>query len=331
MGIVPDDTICEIKFTKPRPCICTQNSEPIVDDDGYLWYNEINKTLYVSDWDDLQGPNGDATWIPVGTAGDGGGGGVHVGENPPSGASVGDEWFCTKPDDLSLYVLVEKVEGGDDTWAAASPPVNLDGIAGDVANIDQTLMQTRADLFQTDNDLKEVELEITGLKEGVDHNSRELTQLRSRVGDTEFALEGKINNTGNNKVTSETDKEWRIQGEKKTFIKVNDTNQTIGIFNLQGATEDHHAISRGWVKEHTVQLKGNNKVESGWKVQSGDKTHLHVESGTTRIYYLQDPSHPQHPVNLQYADANYARKGRGWWCWRYCQLRYGREPKPENW
>ena len=226
--------------------------------------------------------------------------------------------------------MVEKVEGGDDTWAAASPPVNLDGIAGDVANIDQTLMQTRADLFQTDNDLKEVELEITGLKEGVDHNSRELTQLRSRVGDTEFALEGKINNTGNNKVTSETDKEWRIQGEKKTFIKVNDTNQTIGIFNLQGATEDHHAISRGWVKEHTVQLKGNNKVESGWKVQSGDKTHLHVESGTTRIYYLQDPSHPQHPVNLQYADANYAKR-RGWWCWRYCQLRYGREPKPENW
>ena len=213
----------------------------------------------------------------------GGGEEVHVGETPPEGADTGALWFCTKEDDGSMYVNIGTAD--EPKWVSSSPPVSLDGVSADIANIDQTLMQTRADLFQTDNDLRDAKLDIGDLQSG------------------------KINNTGNNKVTSETDKEWRIQGEKKTFIKVNDANQTIGIFNLQGATEDHHAISRGWVKDHTVQLKGNNKVESGWKVQSGDKTHLHVEGGTTRIYYLQDPSHPQHPVNLQYADKTYAKKG----------------------
>ena len=30
------------------------------------------------------------------------------GEDPPLDAEVGDLWYCTKPDDLTLYVLVEK-------------------------------------------------------------------------------------------------------------------------------------------------------------------------------------------------------------------------------
>ena len=240
--------------------------------------------------------------IPIG-----GGDDVFVGENPPDKVGQVALWYCSEEDDGSLYVNIGSVD--EPKWVAASPPVSLDGIAGDIANIDATVAQVRANLFEVDNDVKAAVLDIGELKEAVDDGTREQAQLRSRIGDVEHSLGGKLNTTGNNKVTSETDKEWRIQGEKKTFIKVNDTNQTIGIFNLQGATEDHHAISRGWVKEHTVQLKGNNKVESGWKVQSGDKTHLHVEGGTTRIYYLQDPSHPLHPVNLQYADATYAKKG----------------------
>ena len=117
VGIVPDDTVCEIKFTKPRPCICTKRGgEPIVDDDGYLWYNEINQTLYVSDWNDEQGANGDATWIPVGSAGEGGGQ-VHVGENPPV-EELGAEWFDTNRLELFVFYVDGDGNGG---WLPSSP------------------------------------------------------------------------------------------------------------------------------------------------------------------------------------------------------------------
>ena len=221
------------------------------------------------------------TMPPVGAVG--AGAETHVGENPPADAKVGDLWYCTKPDDLTLYVLAEKVDDGDDVWAAAAPPVSLDGIRDDMQSIDNTLSEVRANLFAVDNDVKLVAQETT--KE----------------------LDKKVSLYSNNVVEPDGG-EWRIQGKNKTFIKVDTNNGKCGVFNLQDATEDHHAISRGWVKKNTVQLSGNNKVTSGWKIQSGDKTHFHVEGGTTRIYYLQDPDHAQHPVPKGWADNRYALK-----------------------
>ena len=66
VGIVPDDAPCEIQIIWVYPCYPTDGTPPVVDNDGYLWYDEANKTLYVSDWDDDQDNNGDAVWIPVG-------------------------------------------------------------------------------------------------------------------------------------------------------------------------------------------------------------------------------------------------------------------------
>ena len=61
------DTVCEVKAFSPHPCISTNDgSKPVVDDDGYLWYDEQTKKLYVSDWDDDQPSNGEAQWIEVG-------------------------------------------------------------------------------------------------------------------------------------------------------------------------------------------------------------------------------------------------------------------------
>ena len=66
-GSVPLDTVCEINAFSPHSCINTKDGKPpLVDDDGYLWYDELNKKLYVSDWDDEQSSNGNATWIEVG-------------------------------------------------------------------------------------------------------------------------------------------------------------------------------------------------------------------------------------------------------------------------
>ena len=79
------------------------------------------------------------------------------------------------------------------------------------------------------------------------------------------------------------------------------------MFNLQEATADHHAISWGWVKDNTVLKSGNNTVSNGWKIQSDQKSHFHVEGGETKIYWLQDPSHAQHPVTMGWADNKYAQ------------------------
>ena len=55
-----------------------------------------------------------------------------------------------------------------------------------------------------------------------------------------------------------------------------------------------------------VRKIGTNKVEDDWKITSENKTHFHVQGGNTKIYWLQDPDHDQHPVTLGYANTNYA-------------------------
>ena len=82
-----------------------------------------------------------------------------VSEDPPLDAKVGDLWYCTKPDDLTLYVLAEKVVDGDDIQAAASTSGGLGGIRDDMQNIDNMLVEVRANLFQVDNDVKALRLE----------------------------------------------------------------------------------------------------------------------------------------------------------------------------
>ena len=217
------------------------------------------------------------TMPPVGAVG--GGAETHVGENPPADAKVGDLWYCTKLDDLTLYVLAEKVEDGEDVWAAAAPPVSLDGVREDMQNIDNTLSEVRATLFAVDNDVKALKLDSD---------------------------ETYVSKYGNNTVEPDGG-EWRIQGANKTFIKVDTNNGTCGVFNLQTPSADHHAISRGYVKENAVLKSGTNKVSNDWKIQGPEKTHFHVENNETKIYWLQDPSHAQHPVTMGWADNKYAQ------------------------
>ena len=256
--------------------------------------------------DDFTAPNGityswlDDRWI-VRSFKTPGGNEVIVSEDPPLNAAVGDLWYCSKPDDLTLYILVE----APDVWAAASPPVSLDGIEGDISMLEDNVQYIQKNMtpFEAHQELYG---KVEEIEEAVDTGLREQTQLRGRIGDTEFAVGRKVDLYGTN-IVEPNGGQWRIKGAGRTFIKVDTNAGTCGVFNLQEPTEDHHAPSRGWVKNNTVQLKGENTVSSGWKVQTSDKTHLHVEGGTTRIYYLQEPSHAQHPVTLQYADATYAK------------------------
>ena len=54
-----------------------------------------------------------------------------------------------------------------------------------------------------------------------------------------------------------------------------------------------------------VRKQGTNEVTNNWKITSGGKTFFHVQDGESKVYYLQDPAHDQHPVTRGYANSNY--------------------------
>ena len=127
-----------------------------------------------------------------------------------------------------------------------------------------------------------------------------------------------VNNTGNN-VVAKGGGEWRIQGSAKTYIKVDETAGTYGFFSSQPPSADHHAISRGWVKDYIAPGDFLNKSDRDqtlntqeWKIigksENGNRTHIHFINGETRIYHLQDPSDDRHPVPRGWANNTYATK-----------------------
>ena len=131
-------------------------------------------------------------------------------DDPPPDETY-DFWFCTKPDDLTLYV-----PSGED-WIPASPPVSTEGLASEVillqeANNDvkrqlayQTVEAQKADgkildLEDSTNELqgqtKALEKTTEELHENqeahaaqIDYNARENTKLRSRIGDVEHTVQ----------------------------------------------------------------------------------------------------------------------------------------------
>ena len=78
------------------------------------------------------------------------------------------------------------------------------------------------------------------------------------------------------------------------------------MFNLQDATADHHAVVAMSKPGSLFQVR-HKYGHDGWKIQSDQKSHFNVEGGETKIYWLQDPSHAQHPVTMGWADNKYAQ------------------------
>ena len=254
---------------------------------------------------------------------------VTVGELPPEFPTDGQLWWCSAGDSLTLYIYLQ--DFNDDTqsvWTVASPPVSLEGIEnsitgieGDLIELHNNVRQVKGDIVLTNQDLQTLAQDQTRQDDAITTNSRDITQLRSRVGDVEAgqikqderldALEAQdqdggdyVEKTGVNKITGE----WRIKAGGRTLLKGDEATEKLGVFNLQEPSEDHHAISRGWAKGNTVLNKGTTVVEDGWKIQDASKSHFHVEGGKTKIYWLQDPQHEEHPVTLKYADEHYAPK-----------------------
>jgi len=84
----------------------------------------------------------------------GGGASVEIGETSPATPEKGDLWFCTAPDDLTLYIY------DGDVWVPAAPPVSLDGVQSAIASIDEQLMKVNANVAMNKSELDEKALDI---------------------------------------------------------------------------------------------------------------------------------------------------------------------------
>ena len=63
-GSIPPGTVAEIQVIQQRPCIVSDTTTPpLVNNSGFLWYSEVSRKLYVSNWSSLNGPNGHSSWI----------------------------------------------------------------------------------------------------------------------------------------------------------------------------------------------------------------------------------------------------------------------------
>ena len=211
------------------------------------------------------------TMPPVGAVG--GGAEVHVGEDPPADAKVGDLWYCTKLDDLTLYVLAEE----PDVWAAAAPPVSLDGVREDMQNIDNTLSEVRTTLFAVDNDVKlvaqETTKELERLERGLDYVSDTTERLDSekvdKAGDTMTGrlvtdspiwihpggqgANGEHNMLVVNQAGADTGSVARFQQNGEDILKIEHA-QTINacgnhITNLADPEHERHAVTKQWAED----------------------------------------------------------------------------------
>ena len=107
----------------------------------YFWRFLLMAFIFPEDKADFEAPNGITyawrdKWVVKSFHGT-----VHVGDNPPDeeDVSIGDLWYCTKADDLTLYVYVNET----DEWVSASPPVSLDGIESNVAGLNAAVDELR--------------------------------------------------------------------------------------------------------------------------------------------------------------------------------------------
>ena len=96
---------------------------------------------------------------------------VIVDDDPPE-HKEGQLWFCTKDEYLTLYISLSG------QWVPASPPVSLDGITQYTEDLQKQITELAKN--QTPYEI------FLPVMEGVDYNTRELTNLRSRVVDVEL-------------------------------------------------------------------------------------------------------------------------------------------------
>ena len=225
---------------------------------GELGYYEGDLYLWLGD-----------KWDKVGTSG-----GVHVGPTPPAPAEEGQLWFNSNNDELTLYVYTRT------EWIPAAPPVSLEGVNTAIAGIDEQLLTINRNVAinksEADEKLFDIDADQKVQNDAIGTNSRDITQLRSRVGDLEMGvgagdflptaggeLKGtlQINGTQNAKIDPLL---CRADGYYMSFgvSKNGDVFAGASTSNPFLATEGWHVVTKGYL-DQALPVPGPAKY--AWK------------------------------------------------------------------
>ena len=229
---------------------------------------------------------------------------ISVGQIPPMPTEVGMLWFSTNEDELTLYIYVDDQSG----WVPAAPPVSLDGINTAIANVDAELMKVNANIAMNKRDIDEAVLDVredqTRQDGGIEANARDITQLRSRVGDLEHGQGG-----GEFLPTA--------GGELKGTLEINGSRDKDGKINPLLCRADGYYMSFGVNKDGEV-FAGSSEgqpflASSSWHVV----TKGYLDSQTSRHFGspYRFRSHGI-PTNLTEGEFTYD-KDWNWYAHRY--------------
>ena len=260
-GPINFNSHCEMKVMSPSPTL-VQGEEPFVDDWGYLWYNPGTKELSVSEWHSGETPgSSDVTWTKY-SPGGGGGGSVHIGEDPPA-EEEGAEWFDTNRLELFVFYMDDEGQGG---WLPSSPL----GARVEAGEQLQQQLVSRVETLEARNPdayLKKTGGTLTG------------TLKMKRTDDVSYW----------NYIQSDTPNAWHTDNKNHGLIlNIGTSNTFKQQFKIQGRSgkdlfeihDDGHAVA---------SLKGNLNCTDGLKVDGkdvatteyADETYLKRAGGTS--------------------------------------------------
>ena len=202
---------------------------------------------------------------------------VIVDDDPPE-HKEGQLWFCTKDEYLTLYISLSG------QWVPASPPVSLDGITQYTEDLQKQITELAKN--QTPYEI------FLPVMEGVEYNTTELTNLRSRVVDVELVAGNALPKAGGTmtglldinagrkednqtnsfiirgNVESGTDllKDWRRsenegnEGRYDEVLYLGSNNNSKSIINL-GYLEDRYLPLKGGTLTGDLSFKCNKDGE----------------------------------------------------------------------
>ena len=227
---------------------------------------------------------------------------VTVGQLPPDFPTEGQLWWSTEDDELTLYIRV-----GDD-WVVASPPVSLAGIESSIASIDESLMKVNANIAMNKRDIDEAILDVqedqTRQDGGIEANARDITQLRSRIGDLEADTGG-----GDFLPTA--------GGELKGGLEINGSRDKDGKINPLLCRADGYYMSFGVNKDGEV-FAGSSEgqpfmASSNWHVVTKGYLDSHVPRHFGSPYIFRKDVEPKELANGEFTyDSDW-----NWYAHRY--------------
>ena len=180
---------------------------------------------------------------------------VIIDDNPPDPAKIGDLWYDSKPDELTLYIYT----GAE--WVPAAPPVSLDGINAtiDAALIVQNDLLARVQAGETEQRKIQISIEELSITKG--------SVARYQVKDVTIGVASRngelyVNNAKAEDVTAISFAPFDLNGQPTKPTHVGDIVEFIETTRSIGEVTRYRITSGTEPQALTVTyLSGNNNFE----------------------------------------------------------------------